>query len=554
MRFLTLITVLLPCLCGAADDQLISAPRFPAPGYFRKHFATPLPRIEMQPPVRLQDFVADAKLELSLRNYIELVLANNTDIHIQRLSIELQRNAITRAFGVFDPVVLATFRNTRSITPSQDVLAGASTLNQLSQPLNFSYQQTLESGTLYNVGFSGQKLSSNNTFATFNPALSANINFSFTQPLLRNRGSYVTRLPILVARSRLRSGEYNLQDQLMRLLQFSENAYWSLVEAREALKVQEQGLALADAFLKRAQREVELGATSPLDIFQPQQNYANQEIFVTQARYRLGQAEDTLRRQIGADLDPVMRNMPILPTETVLPPVDDSAIDREMVVELAYRKRPDLKAILQNLDVDDLNIRQAKNTLLPDLGLTGTYTSTGRGGPFVQRTNVFGLDGTRGSIVRTLPGGLGDALGQVFGLDFPIYGFSLSLRLPLRDRRAAADLADATVNKRLNTLRARNVEQTIRLDVLNAVNQVENSRASVRLAQVSVDFSQKRVDAEQKKYDLGVTTIFFLLDAQNTLTRAQADLVTQSAQYRRNLLNLTRVTGELLEERGVTVQ
>ena len=97
-------------------------------------------------------------------------------------------------------------------------------------------------------------------------------------------------------------------------------------------------------------------------------------------------------------------------------------------------------------------------------------------------------------------------------------------------------------------LRARAIEQQIRLEVLNAASEVENSRASVRLAQLSVDFAQKRVDTELKKYDLGDTTIFFLLDAQNSLTRAEAELVSQSVQYRRNLLNLSRVSGTLLEE------
>lgn len=89
--------------------------------------------------------------------------------------------------------------------------------------------------------------------------------------------------------------------------------------------------------------------------------------------------------------------------------------------------------------------------------------------------------------------------------------------------------------------------------MLNAVNQVENSRASVKLAQVRLDFSQKRVEAEQKRYDLGVTTIFFVIQAQNDLVSAQADLVQQSVQYRRNLLNLERVTGQLLETRGVVI-
>ena len=47
-------------------------------------------------------------------------------------------------------------------------------------------------------------------------------------------------------------------------------------------------------------------------------------------------------------------------------------------------------------------------------------------------------------------------------------------------------------------------------------------------------------------------TLFFLLDSQNALTQAQSDLVTQSVQYRRNLLNLYRRSGTLLTERGIS--
>jgi len=553
MRLNLVFIALISCVSLGAQE-LLRAPSFPSPGYFRHVFAPEAPRVELRGPVRLSDFLVDGKLEISLRSYIELVLANNTDVAIQRLSIETQKNAITRAFAPFDPTVTATFRSTRTKSPTSDVLSGAATLQQLSQPLNFSYQQTMENGTQYTLGFRGSKTSTNNAFATFNPALNANLEFSFTQPLLRGRGAYVNRLPIMVARSRLRVGQYNMQDQLMRLLAQAENVYWGLVEARENLRVQENAFDLAKAVLERNQRELELGAISPLEIYRTQQNYANQEIFVTQSRYRLAQAEDAVRRQIGADLDPDFRNMPIVLTEAVLPPADERPVDKEAMVGLAYRKRPDLKSTLQNLDIDDLSYQQAKNSLRPDLSLTGSYTSTGRGGTFYERTNVFAGDGTRSTVVNTIPGGLSDALDQVFGFTYPIYGFTLSLRLPIRDRRAAADLADALVSKRLNTLRARSLEQNIRLEVLNAVSQLENSKASVRLAQVSLEFAQKNLEAEQKRYDLGVTTIFFVLDAQNILTKAQADLVTQSAQYRRNVTNLLRVTGDLLDERGVVVE
>jgi outer membrane protein TolC len=529
--------------------------KFPEAAYFRERFSAPVPpRVELQPPLRLSDFMVDGKLELSLRSYLDLVLANNTEIQISRLSIEQPRNAITAAYGRFDPFLNMNFSARRSVSPTTDALAGAAIASSLQQPLTFSYQQTLESGTQYSVSFGGTRSSNNSAFTSVNPAFNSNFQMQFAQPLLRDRGGYVNRLNIMVARSRYRQSEYQMQDTLMRLLQQAENAYWAVVEARESLKVQEQGLALQDESLKRSQRELELGAISPLEIYRPQQSYATQEVTVTQARYRLQQQEDILRRQMGADLDPQYRNMPIVLTETTLPPTDEKPLDKEMYVETAFQKRPDLKSQLQAIDINDLQHRSAKNRLLPDLALTGLYASQGVGGNVFQRSDVFSGDGTRSQIVSVVPGGLGDSLSQVFQFNFPVYSFGLQLRLPIRDRATTAELANAVVNKRIEALRARQLEQTIRQEVLNAVTQVESARAAVRLAQVALDFSQKNREAEQKRYDLGVTTLFFLLDAQQQETRAQAAVVTESVSYRRALLNLLRVSGQLLEERGVQIQ
>ena len=62
------------------------------------------------------------------------------------------------------------------------------------------------------------------------------------------------------------------------------------------------------------------------------------------------------------------------------------------------------------------------------------------------------------------------------------------------------------------------------------------------------------MDAEQKKYDLGTSTLFFLLDAQTALNLAQSALVNQSVNHRKNLANLLRFTGELLAERNIAIQ
>src|SRR5580704_17054402 len=118
-------------LAAGAFAQLGS---FPKPAYFRETFARPVTKVELKSPARLPDYVVGDKLELSMRSYLELVMANNTDIAIQRLTIDVAQNAIMRAFGIFDPLATASFNSTKQKIPSSDVLQGASTLVQLTQP------------------------------------------------------------------------------------------------------------------------------------------------------------------------------------------------------------------------------------------------------------------------------------------------------------------------------------------------------------------------------------------------------------------------------------
>ena len=192
--------------------------------------------------------------------------------------------------------------------------------------------------------------------------------------------------------------------------------------------------------------------------------------------------------------------------------------------------------------------------LAADLALTGIYTTQGRGGTAFIRQNVFTGTGTSSQVTDILPGGFGDAFDQMFHFGYPIYGFGLRLRLPIKNRAASADMADAIVSKRRDALTVRGTEQQIRLDVLNAINQLESSKTSVDLAIKSRDFAKLALEAENKKYELGTSQIQFVLTAQNNLVVAESNVVSQSLGYRRNALTLLRVTGDLLEERGVAIK
>jgi outer membrane protein TolC len=545
------IPVLLLCSFALEVAQAgDSDPYFPKPSYFKSYLRHADTRLELQAPLHFEDYVVDSKLELSLKSYLDLVMANNPNVSIQRLSVITFEDAVMRAFGNFDPLGTASFQSTRSLTQGTTALSGASTLDLLTQPFSLGWQQLLSSGATYNIGYFDTKSSTNSSFATINPTYNSSLNVSFSQPLLRGRGSFITKLPITIARARLASARSTVEDQVIQILVNAEQAYWAVVGAREGVRVAEENYKLADTALKRANRELELGASSPLDIFQPQANFANAQLARIQARYTLQQMEDALRMQMGADLDVKYRSMPIVATEPVTPP-PDADLDRERMVLLAMEKRQDLRAARQSLDVDDLNIKQANDNLRPNLALNGQYSTSGVGGPAYQLQNAFGAGS---QVVSVTPGGITDALSQMFGFGQPTYGFGLSLTLPIRNRAAAANLTDAAVGKKIDALRLRAIAQTVRLQVLNAITNLENSRASVALARSARDLAQKRVDAEQKKYELGIDQIFFVLAAQTDLTTAESQLVNQTISYRLNQLALLRALGTLLEERRVTIQ
>ena len=521
---------------------------FPDGAYFREQWQAAPYAVEVDSVSKLEDHVVDAKLQLSLRTYLELVMANHPSIQIEILSVLQSQNSIQTAFSPFDPNLSLNFNANRSTNPSQDVLQGGTVISSLRQNGGFTYRQTLDTGTNYQVSFTGLKSASSSAFRTFNPSIQDTLQVRIEQPLLRDRGRGIQRIPILIARARYDNSQSQALDRVIGLIATAENLYWQVVSNRESLMVQENNLDLRRRFLERSERELELGAISALDIFQLQQNFANAQVSVTRARYQLQQAEDRLRRQIGADLDAEIRNLPLVLTESAEPPIYMPSFDPEESVHKALLLRPEVRLQRTLLAIDDYNIKRDTNLQRPDLSINATYSATGLGG------NLYEASLLGGAAQLISAGGFPTAMNQLLQFAFPTYSVGVTLDLPLRNRRAAVALANSVLQKKRNMYELRSLEQQVRLDVLNAITGVELSKAAIQQATVALDFSQKRLDAEQRKYDLGVSTAFIVLDAQDDLVQSQADLLQESIGYRRAMVTLLQSTGELLEARGIQLR
>jgi outer membrane protein len=206
---------------------------------------------------------------------------------------------------------------------------------------------------------------------------------------------------------------------------------------------------------------------------------------------------------------------------------------------------------VQRLDVDDLQIHSAKNALLPNLNLTAGYTSNGLGGIFdPNRANLV----TTGTILPVIPGGIGDALSQMFGFNYPTYTAGLQLTLPIRNRQASANMANALIQKKSDALTVRNQQQNVRMQVLTALTALNGAKEQLGLAIKQRDFARLNENAAQEKYKLGTEQQQNVVFAQRDLATAELGVVNAQIAVRRGLLNLLTQTGELLDERGIVVK
>jgi outer membrane protein TolC len=501
--------------------------------------------MQLPGPAHLEDFVKDGKLRLRLDDALLLTLENNTDINVDRGQYDVSRFALQRAYGPFDPSITAGFAPTRSVSPTTSSLQGAATLSSLTQTSDVNYAQAFQTGTLFGAGLTTTRSTTNSSFSIVNPSFFSGLTFSIQQPLWRNGSIFANRAPIIVAQRGIRQSRATFQAQVSDIVQRAINQYWDAVEARKNLEVIRKSVELADASYKRDKRALELGALPPLEIYRSESQVAQRKIAVIQAEYNLKRVENTLRQTIGADLDPRIGALDLDLAENAEASGTLAVVDLSDILNQALKNRSEIEAQHQQLSIDDVNVRVANNNLKPDLNLSANYTSNGVGG-------VSFANSAAGPVVIS-NGGFGDSLAQLAGFNFPTYGMSLQLRLPIRNLAAAADLGSALVSKKNDLYKMRSLEQAISVEVKNAVHDLEQSELIITAAQTSRDLAAKTLSAEERKYQLGAGTIFFVLDAQNQLSTAELALVQSQIAYQRALAEVDHASGSILTKHNLGV-
>jgi outer membrane protein len=234
---------------------------------------------------------------------------------------------------------------------------------------------------------------------------------------------------------------------------------------------------------------------------------------------------------------PELRNVEIVPTDTVQNPPQIETMALTDAVNEALAKRPDVQEARVAIDGDNLNIKATRNALLPILSLSAVATGVGLNG-----------------MSKTLaPGGFTDAAGNALTGNSPEYFAQLALTLPIRNRVAQADSARSQLAERQDQARLQQAINNVAVDVQNAQITLEQDRAALVAAQKTRELQEQTLDADQRRLQVGASTIFIVVTDQQLLAVAAAAEVRAGVNLVEALVNFQRAMGRTLEANNITI-
>ena len=153
-----------------------------------------------------------------------------------------------------------------------------------------------------------------------------------------------------------------------------------------------------------------------------------------------------------------------------------------------------------------------------------------------------------------LIGGFGQSVENLLSNRFTNFKVGVQISLPLRNRTAEANLGRSLVEaERIGTQREQ-LEQTIQVDVRNALQSVRSSEARLRAAVATREANEQQFASEQRKLDAGQSTVFLVLQRQTDLTESRSQELRAQTDLNKAIADLQRATGNALNVNSIVVR
>jgi outer membrane protein len=473
---------------------------------------------------------------LTLDEAVQLALENNLGLQVQRINPQVQDINISLAKSVWIPTLTGSLSASQRNDPASSFLSGAEdvvTRDGLSTKVG-AEQQLPWWGSRYTVDWDTSRSETNSVYASPNPSLGANINFSFTQPLLRNFKIDANRQQLIVSKANREISDINLRQSVLDTIRNVKYAYWNLKGAQNQLRVAQQSLDLARESLRNNRTRVEVGTMAPIDVVEAEAEVARREEAVIVAEGTLARGGDQLRTLIFA---PEMRDF----WAVQLDPVDQAVLERrptnpEEAVANALKNRTDLNQARKNLEVTGSTLVYYRNQVLPDINAALTYGQSGQGG---TKKN-FG-SGFPPPVIGQIDEGWGTVLSRMVKPNYNNWSIGVQVSYPLGTSNADATIARARLQQNQEQIQLRDLELRVAADVRDVARQVETNWKRLEATGATRRLMERKLEAEQKKFAAGLSTNYLVFQAQRDLADAQYSALLAALDYNRSLVDYETV-------------
>ena len=485
-------------------------------------------------------------VSLTLEDSIVQALKNNLNVAVEVLNPELASASVSRARQYFMPTFQVDLTGNRMEQLSTWSLQGSGKYVTKTSGSTASVAQQIPFGGNITASLSYDYQINNQLFQSYNPSYTSRLNFSITQPLLRNFGWAISRREIIVALNSLDVSRNQFKTVLINMVYSVEVAYWNLVYSVENLKTLQQALQSGRDLLAKTKREVEVGQKAPIEVLNAEATVARREADILQAEAMVKRSQDQLKTLLNQGGDPSAKGQNLRPADT--PNFKPFTITLDEAFEKAMARRPDLEVAKSTIETKRINFRYAKNQLLPQLDLQLVKASPGiSGAQFIYDPNNPFLPPTEGPA-----GSAAQAFKDTFRFLYNNWTAGLTLTIPIGDVVGRASYTYAKLDLEQTQARLKNQEQQIYLEVSDAVLTLETAAKSVDAYRIARELAGKQLEAEMKKLAVGMSTNYFVLTYQDALASARSLELRALVDYNVAVANIAKVTGSTLEARNIT--
>lgn len=475
---------------------------------------------------------------ITLQECFSQALSNNLDLQIERINPELALFDLRAAQAGYEPVVKFSGQRgysatgakldsqNRLVPPAEtDSTEFSSSLSGVG-PMGMSYNLGGTAGEQYGnkPGFSDNGIFGWNTFNSS----SGNLGVNLTQPLLKNFIIDDVRYGIKLARNQTKYSEVQLRGKVISVMTAVELAYFDLMFARESVRVQDEGVRLAQRLYDETRKRVAIGTLARLDEKQSESQVAARESDLSVALQSLETAQNVLKRLITANYR-TLYEASFVPSETL------TAVPQVLNVQESWRtgleQRPDLQQARLDLEKQGITVKYLKNRTLPELDLVGSY-------------------GHNASSIRNY----GGTFDEFVNGHEPAWTAGAAITFPLSNKAAREKYRQGKRTADQMLLELKKLEETAVVEIAEVISRIKTNLKLVRSTREARLYAEQALDAEQKKLDSGKSTSFVVLQLQRDLTSARSEEIKALADYNKSVASLHQVEGTTLEWRKISME